>query len=191
MNTDEHGLNARRVAHIALPLFWIAICACGHKSSGPHERQANLVAGTGAIHHPIATANQDAQKFFDQGLAMVYAFNFGEAIRSFQQAAEFDPNAAMPYWGIALAYGPNYYAWIVSRDHEQAGFDAIQTAAGSANAWLSFAEGKEAGKGYEVTATSVGDGDTFSIIKKGSGAVQRRCTHSGAAIASGCPNGTW
>jgi tetratricopeptide (TPR) repeat protein len=130
MNTDEHGLNARRVAHIALPLFWIAICACGHKSSGPHERPANLVAGTGAIHHPIATANQDAQKFFDQGLAMVYAFNFGEAIRSFQQAAEFDPNAAMPYWGIALAYGPNYNAWIVSRDHEQAGFDAIQTAAG-------------------------------------------------------------
>ena len=42
----------------------------------------------GAIHHRIATANQDAQKFFDQGLALVYAFNFGEAINSFQRAAE-------------------------------------------------------------------------------------------------------
>lgn len=86
----------------------------------------------GAIHHRIATANQDAQKFFDQGLALVYAFNFGEAINSFRRAAELDPNAAMPYWGMALAYGPNYNAWMVGRDHQRAGFDAIQTAVGLA-----------------------------------------------------------
>lgn len=86
----------------------------------------------GAIHHRIATANPDAQKFFDQGLALVYAFNFGEAIHSFQHAADLDPNSAMPYWGMALANGPNYNAWIVSRDHESAGFDAIQTAVGLA-----------------------------------------------------------
>lgn len=84
----------------------------------------------GAIHHRIATASPEAQKFFDQGLALVYAFNFGEAIRSFQRAAELDPDAAMPYWGIALANGPNYNAWIVSRDRQRAGFDAIQTAVG-------------------------------------------------------------
>jgi tetratricopeptide (TPR) repeat protein len=38
----------------------------------------------------------------------------------------------MPYWGMALAYGPNYNAWTVGRDRERAGFDAIQTAAGLA-----------------------------------------------------------
>jgi tetratricopeptide (TPR) repeat protein len=86
----------------------------------------------GAIHHRIATASQEAQKFFDQGLALVYAFNFGEAINSFQRAAALDPNSAMPYWGIALANGPNYNAWMVGRDRERAGFDAIQTAAGLA-----------------------------------------------------------
>jgi Flp pilus assembly protein TadD len=86
----------------------------------------------GAIHHPIATANPRAQKFFDQGLALVYAFNFGEAIRSFQRAAELDRNAPMPYWGIALAYAPNYNASVVGPDRERAGFDAIQTAAGLA-----------------------------------------------------------
>jgi tetratricopeptide (TPR) repeat protein len=86
----------------------------------------------GAVHHPIATAKRDAQRFFDQGLALVYAFNFGEAINSFQHAAELDPNAAMPYWGIALANAPNYNAWMVGGDRERAGFDAIQTAAGLA-----------------------------------------------------------
>ena len=39
----------------------------------------------------------------DQGIALVYGFNHEEAIRSFQRSAELDPNAAMPYWGIAWA----------------------------------------------------------------------------------------
>ncbi len=115
-----------------LPLTWFAMCACSRRSDGAPAGHARLFGGMGAIHHRIATANQDAQKFFDQGLALVYAFNFGEAINSFQRAAELDPNSAMPYWGIALANGPNYNAWMVSRDHERAGFDAIQTAAGLA-----------------------------------------------------------
>jgi len=86
----------------------------------------------GAIHHRIATANQGAQEFFDQGLALVYAFNFGGAIDSFQRASQLDPNAPMPYWGIALASAPNYNSWVLGRDRERAGFDAIQTAVGLA-----------------------------------------------------------
>lgn len=86
----------------------------------------------GAIHHRIATESQDAQRFFDQGLALVYAFNFGEAINSFRQATELDPEAPMPYWGIALAEGPNYNSPTLNRDRERAGFDAIQTAVGLA-----------------------------------------------------------
>ncbi|MGH9400262.1 MAG: tetratricopeptide repeat protein, partial [Thermoanaerobaculia bacterium] len=59
------------------------------------------------IHHPIATSVPEAQKFFDQGLSLVYAFNHEEAIRSFERAAELDPKAPMPLWGIALASGSN------------------------------------------------------------------------------------
>ena len=123
---------SRSLARVILPLSWFAMCACNHPSVGAHAGQARLFDGMGPIHHPIATANRGAQKFFDQGLALVYAFNFGEAINSFQRAAELDPNSAMPYWGIALAYGPNYNSWMVSRDHQRAGFDAIQTAVGLA-----------------------------------------------------------
>jgi len=57
-------------------------------------------------HHPVSTRNPDAQSFFDQGLTLVYAFNSDAAVRAFQQAAEFDPQLAMAYWGIALALGP-------------------------------------------------------------------------------------
>jgi tetratricopeptide (TPR) repeat protein len=110
---------------VLLALWWFGLCACNHRS-------AKLLEGMGAIHHPIATRNAEAQRYFDQGLALVYAFNFGEAIRSFRRATELDPNAPMPYWGLALANSPNYNAWIMSRDRERAGFDAIQTAVGLA-----------------------------------------------------------
>jgi tetratricopeptide (TPR) repeat protein len=103
---------------------------CGRNEGATPAGRARLFTGMGTIHHRIATARPEAQKFFDQGLALVYAFNFGEAVNSFRHASELDPNTAMPYWGLALAYGPNYNAWIVSRDHERAGFDAIQTAVG-------------------------------------------------------------
>jgi tetratricopeptide (TPR) repeat protein len=122
----------RSLTRIILPLAWFASCACNNRSTGARADHARLFDGMGEIHHRIATTNPEAQKFFDQGLALVYAFNFGEAINSFQHAAELDPNSAMPYWGMALANGPNYNAWIVSRDHERAGFDAIQTAVGLA-----------------------------------------------------------
>jgi len=86
-----------------------------------------LIAGVSAHHHPIATANPEAQKFFDQGFSLVYGFNHEEAVRSFQQAARLDPNAAMPYWGIAWALGPNYNLDLDDPRALQA-FEAIQKA---------------------------------------------------------------
>jgi tetratricopeptide (TPR) repeat protein len=48
-----------------------------------------------------------AQRYFDQGLRLVYAFNHAEAIRSFREAQRHDPKLAMAWWGEALALGPN------------------------------------------------------------------------------------
>ena len=116
-------------ACVITALICIAMCGCGHRAGAPTSH-ARLLQGMGAIHHPIATRSAEAQRFFDQGIALVYAFNFGEAVNSFRRAGELDPNAAMPYWGLALAYGPNYNDGMVGRDHERAGFDAVQTAVG-------------------------------------------------------------
>jgi pimeloyl-ACP methyl ester carboxylesterase/tetratricopeptide (TPR) repeat protein len=69
-----------------------------------------LATGLGEINHPVSTSNAEAQKFFNQGLAYVYAFNHDEAVRSFKQAAKLDPQLAMAYWGASLALGSNYNA---------------------------------------------------------------------------------
>ena len=91
------------------------------------EVPAQLVSGMGSHHHPVSTTNVEAQKFFDQGLAFVYAFNHDEAIRSFRRAAEIDPKLAMAHWGIALALGPNINL-DVDPEREKAAYDAVHKA---------------------------------------------------------------
>src|SRR5438874_13485709 len=52
-----------------------------------HEKPVPLYAGLGAWTHAIQTSNPQAQKYFDQGLALTYGFNRYEALRSFRKAA--------------------------------------------------------------------------------------------------------
>ena len=81
----------------------------GHGShSAPEKRVVWLDNGLGNVDHPVSTKNPEAQKFFNQGLAYLYAFNHDEGVQSFKRAAELDPNLAMAYWGIALGLGANY-----------------------------------------------------------------------------------
>jgi tetratricopeptide (TPR) repeat protein len=77
-----------------------------HEADRPAEKPVVLYKGLGNWRHPIATRNAEAQKFFDQGLALLYGFNRYEALRSFRKASELDPAAAMPYWGMAMSTGP-------------------------------------------------------------------------------------
>jgi tetratricopeptide (TPR) repeat protein len=69
-----------------------------------------LYTNLGSHHKRISTRAPATQKYFDQGLRLVYGFNHAEAIRSFTRAAELDSTCAMCYWGIALAYGPHVNA---------------------------------------------------------------------------------
>jgi tetratricopeptide (TPR) repeat protein len=86
-----------------------------------------LTTGFGDHHHPIRTSNPEAQRFFDQGVAMTFGFNHEAAIRSFERAAELDPNAAMPQWGRAWALGKNYNLDI-DDPRAKLAFDAITLA---------------------------------------------------------------
>jgi tetratricopeptide (TPR) repeat protein len=92
------------------------------------ETPAALMAGLGRLHHPIATRNPEAQRFFDQGLTLVYGFNHEEAVRAFRRAAELDPAAPMPHWGIALALGPNINDIDVDEARERAAYEEAQRA---------------------------------------------------------------
>ena len=71
------------------------------------EQIAPLFKNLGNLHVPISSSNTQAQKFFDQGVRLSYAFNHAEAHRSFMEASRLDPDAAMCFWGQAYALGPN------------------------------------------------------------------------------------
>ncbi len=98
----------RHLFFAILLLFPVAVF--GQHGHAPAKAPApvTLEAGLGDIDHPVSTNNPEAQKFFNQGLAYAYAFNHEEAVRSFKQAAQLDPQLAMAYWGVALALGSNY-----------------------------------------------------------------------------------
>ena len=105
-----------------------------HNHPSTDTKPAVLMSGLGEHHHPVSTKNPEAQRFFDQGLTYIFAFNHDEAVRSFKRAAELDPNMAMAYWGIALALGPNINL-DVDPEREKAAYEAVQKAlALSANA---------------------------------------------------------
>lgn len=78
----------------------------GHPAA-PQAR-TTLLGNLGSYQRSITTANPDAQKFFDEGLTLLYGFNHEEAFRSFERAAALDPKAPMPHWGMSLALGTNY-----------------------------------------------------------------------------------
>lgn len=71
------------------------------------ETDVALIPNLGTLNHPVSTANPRAQAFFNQGLTLLFAYNFEEAVRSFKQAAKADPTLAMAHWGIAMASGAN------------------------------------------------------------------------------------
>jgi len=86
-----------------------------------------LFDNLGGHHYAITTRVPLAQRYFDQGLRLYYAFNHAEAIHAFEEASRLDPDCAMCYWGLALAHGPNINA-PMERGAALAAYDAIQKA---------------------------------------------------------------
>lgn len=75
--------------------------------SGQADKPGAPVFGNLGDHSMKITANAEAQKYFDQGVRLVFGFNHAEAIRSFREAARQDPNCAMCWWGVAFSLGSN------------------------------------------------------------------------------------
>jgi peroxiredoxin len=79
---------------------------------GPRERPSKM-DGIGQTHFPITTSKPDVQQWFDQGHTLLHSFWFFEAERAFRWAVKLDPDAPMPYWGLARAtYGPRAAAFM-------------------------------------------------------------------------------
>src|SRR5579871_6430587 len=128
MRKQDSNRHRRRTTRLGYLVGVIGVLAACYGCNSVHSQGVRLFQGLGSIHHSISTKRRDAQDFFDQGLALAYGFNFSEAVRSFREAATIDPEAAMPYWGLALAQSPNYNAWSMSVDRQ----NAVRVAIGDA-----------------------------------------------------------
>lgn len=73
---------------------------------GPRQ-SARLIPGTGKIHFPVTSKDPRVQKYIEQGIGQLHGFSYYEAERSFRQAAAFDPNCGIAYWGMSLANDRN------------------------------------------------------------------------------------
>ncbi len=105
----------------------VVLGACCGFSAEPNAKPP-LYAGLADFGRKITTSSPDAQRYFDQGLCFLYAFNHDEAIRSFEQAAKLDPSCAMTHWGIAIANGPHINNAIVPPDRAKAAWKALTSA---------------------------------------------------------------
>ena len=94
---------------------------------------AQLFDGLGTFHRKITTRSRLAQKYFDQGMRFIWAFNHDEATRSFAKAATIDPRCASCYWGVALTLGPNYNMPMMSSARGRVGWAAVKKAEASAH----------------------------------------------------------
>ena len=118
---------------IGLPFFVLASMFPAMAFPPNPEGAVPLFDNLGTHHHPVTTNSPLAQRYFDQGLRLYYAFNSDEALRSFQQAARLDPSSAMAYWGIALALGPTINM-PMTRQGDDTAYRAIQIARSPSNA---------------------------------------------------------
>ena len=107
----------------AVSIFVVLVMTAGAAGAA----DVPLMTGLGSVHHVVVTKSPLAQKYFDQGLRLCYAFNHDEAIRAFREAARLDPTCAMAHWGIAYALGPNVN-FPVDKDREAQACIEVATA---------------------------------------------------------------
>jgi tetratricopeptide (TPR) repeat protein len=140
----------KRKLFILVSVWLLLLTACGESgkqttapgAAGPGEhamahvpatvadwaKGAQLFEGLGESHRKITTSSDEAQKYFDQGLRLLWAFNHDESTRSFAKAAELDPNCAICYWGVALTVGPNYNLPVMIEPRARVAWAAVQEA---------------------------------------------------------------
>jgi tetratricopeptide (TPR) repeat protein len=95
-------------AALALACAALALLANEDFQSTPATRENHggaIYPGLTGYARKVTTDSPIAQKWFDQGIQLLYGFNHDEAIRSFENAAAIDPSCAMAWWGSAYARG--------------------------------------------------------------------------------------
>ena len=129
-------------AVVVVAILGLGSYSCGQQSAAPAHHEvsgppqtvaawstgAQLFDELGDFHRTVSTSSPDAQRYFDQGMRYLWAFNHDESTRSFAKAAQLDPACAMCYWGVALTVGPNYNVPFMAQPRAEAAWEAVQLA---------------------------------------------------------------
>jgi tetratricopeptide (TPR) repeat protein len=91
-------------------------------------RPVTLRSGIGKAHDIVSTKSNEAQQFYDQGLAYQHAYVWIEAARSFNQALRLDPRLAMAQLGLSFVL-----AELNNPEGSRAAFESAQQLAAGAN----------------------------------------------------------
>ena len=113
-------------------LLTVGLCFSSAVYAEPPAAAPPLFDGLGSHARQVTTKSAETQKYFNQGLAFLYAFNHDEAIRSFEHAVALDPSCAMAWWGVAIANGPHINNPLVPEPRAKAAWSALAKAKAAA-----------------------------------------------------------
>jgi len=88
---------------------------CEHKPNPDREKTTIPAAllelripylhALGSTHEEVTTDFREAQAYYDQGLVLLYSYDWIRAAQSFHEALRRDPKLAMAYLGLSYAFG--------------------------------------------------------------------------------------
>ena len=81
----------------------------------------------GDFEYPVSTDSSEAQAYFNQGFALMFAFTKLNSVRSFRASQLADPDCAICYWGEAWAWGSYLNGAMTSTDAPRA-YHSLQQA---------------------------------------------------------------
>ena len=112
-----------------VPLL-VLVLASGCKTPGPTQPSASdgRLPNLGRHTLRVTTGSVEAQRAFDRGLTLAYAFSHRAAEEEFRRAAAADPELAMAWWGIALVNGPHINFPAVPPESARKAWDALNRA---------------------------------------------------------------
>ena len=126
-------MNRHLIFSLWIGLLLIPGCA-SHKPDTAASSAAQL-RRLGNHSMRITTTSIEAQRAYDRGLTLAYAFAHYAAEQEFRRALQADPDCAMAWWGIALVNGPHINFPVVTPAHAATAWEALgQAKARSAQA---------------------------------------------------------
>lgn len=109
-------------------LFLVASSCASSGTLAPLPPGADPLDHLGTHHRAVSTNSAEAQRWFDKGLVLTYAFNHDESVRCYEKALAADPKLAIAWWGIAYASGPHINNPALDDGHAKIAWDALSKA---------------------------------------------------------------